>query len=125
MTAKKILVIDDDELVIQTVKNLLSRQRYETTTCTSGQEALELVASKDFDLILCDIRMPGINGVETVKQIKALLKERDRANIPMFFFTGYADDDSYAKAQTIGEVLLKPYDIHELLNLVQKHLRER
>ena len=120
---KKILLIDDDDLVTQTARNLLNRSGYETTVVNSGQDALGLISKNDFDLILCDIRMPGKNGVETVQEIQALLKTKNKPSIPSFFFTGYAEDQAFAEAQSMGEVLLKPYDIHELLRLVERHIK--
>lgn len=125
MSKPKILVIDDDGLVNQTVKNLLIRKGYEPKICENGKTALNLMAQQDFDLILCDIRMPGLNGLETIKQIRRLLKTQNRRETPAFFFTGYADDKAYQEAQAMSEVLLKPYDIHELIKLIEKHLKEK
>ena len=121
---KKILVIDDDQLVTQTVKNLLVRAGYEPAFAKSGNEALKLVGSNQYDLILCDIRMPGLDGAETIKKINDFLKKGNRNKIPTFFFTGYANDKAIDEAKSMGDVLLKPYDIYELLNLVKKHLGE-
>lgn len=118
----KILVIDDDGLVLQTARNLLVRDGYPTTSSPSGERALDLIEKEDFDLILCDIRMPQMNGIETAERIQHFLKAHGRERIPIVFFTGYADDKAYEKAKRLGDVLLKPYDIQELLTLVRRHV---
>ena len=117
---KRILVIDDERMITQTTKNLLDRKGYTTVTTLNGKEALDLITHNDFDLILCDIRMPEMNGVETAKKIKELFRKQNKKCAPIIFFTGYAEGNAYDEAQVIGEILLKPYDMHELLDLVEK-----
>ena len=122
MEKKTILIIDDDSLVSLTAQRLLTREGYEALTALGADAALELVARNKFDLIICDLRMPVTNGVQTLSKIREVLKAQGRKEIPVFFFTGFADDLAFQKAKAMGEVLLKPYDIHELLALVRKHL---
>ena len=118
----KILVIDDDGLVLQTARKLLEREGYHTTPCSNGETALNLIEKEDFDIVLCDIRMPRLDGIETAGKIRSFLKAKRRAAIPIIFFTGYADDKAYEEAKRLGDVLLKPYDIQELFTLVKRHL---
>lgn len=72
--AKKILVIDDEEILTKSFSMLLEKSGYETYTAKNGQDAEILIESEDINLVICDIRMPGKNGIETVGAIKKLLK---------------------------------------------------
>src|SRR3989338_10162723 len=67
---KRILVIDDEELVLKSVTKLLEKEGYEVAACRSGKEALEKTKKEAFDLIVCDVRMPKLNGIETLKKIR-------------------------------------------------------
>jgi len=124
--AKKILVVDDEELITKTVGNLLKREGYEVIVCESGFQAQkEIENNKDFDLIVADIRMPGINGLETIKNIKKYLKTRNKPDVHVIFITGYADSDAHIKAEKFGKVIFKPFDIRDFLSEVKKSLSSK
>jgi len=113
---RSILVIDDDKMVTYSLANLLTKEGYSTATSHDGLDALDKVIQEgDFDLIVCDIRLPGINGYETVKKIKDHLKANSKPDIPVIFITGFTDKDVHLKAQELGKVFLKPFDNKELL----------
>ncbi len=120
--AKKILVIDDEGIVIKTVGNLLKREGYLAEVVNNGFQAIETVKDNDFDLIIADIRMPNIDGVTTIKKIKENLRENKKADIPTIFITGYADSDAHIKAREFGKVLFKPFDLTEFLDAVKEAL---
>ncbi len=113
----KILVIDDEEILTKTFARLLEKHGYEVFIATHPQDAIALAEEMDFDLILCDIRMPGQNGVETARQIRA---KQDRERIPIIFLTGYADEDQEREAQELKPIayLIKPFDAFHLLRLI-------
>ena len=67
--AKKILLIDDEELIIKSLKKLLEKDGFTVFIAKNGQDALSLSDKETFDVIIADIRMPGINGVETIKSL--------------------------------------------------------
>ncbi len=67
-----ILVIDDDLGMLKTLDYILTDKGYEVVTLSSGAEAVELIKEKSFDIVLTDIKMPGMNGVEVLKEIKRL-----------------------------------------------------
>ncbi len=121
---KKILLIDDEELVIKSLLRLLSVEGYEVVVAKSGVEATEKVKQADFDLIISDVRMPGLNGIETIEQIRDYLKRLNKKTIPEILITGYADIDKYEKAMDLKVVdyLYKPFDISDLLSLVKKNI---
>ncbi|MCX7661476.1 MAG: response regulator [Candidatus Omnitrophica bacterium] len=118
--AKNILVIDDDGLVAKSLCNLLKKSDYSAEALGDGFEALEAIANTHFDLIIVDIKMPGIDGVETAKRIKELLKRKNRPDIPVIFITGYSELSE--KAKSLGKVFLKPFDNEEILKTVKEHL---
>ena len=121
---KKILLIDDDPMIIRTVDNLLKRDGYEISLCSSGQEAIEAVKKQSFDLLVVDIRMPKIDGVETARQIKQSLKQGGHSqNIPIVFITGYMDLDHCVEAGQLGKVLFKPFDMLDFLGVVRKEIQ--
>lgn len=122
---KNILVIDDDPQVLNSLEKLFKKENYIVVKALSGNEAFEKVQSQSFDLVIADIRMPDIDGVETVKKIKQIQKEKGRRDIPVLFITGYADLAANTEAERIGEVILKPFDIENLLNRVKAQSDKR
>ena len=117
--AKKILVIDDDLLVLQTLKILFKKEGDIVVAVRSGKKALETVERSDFDLVIADIKMPEMDGVEAVKKIKEYCKSKNKPEIPVMFITGYADVAAQEKAGQLGEVVLKPFDMREFLDFVK------
>lgn len=114
---KKILLIDDDHTVLESLGKLFKKHGYDVTTARSGEEALTIVENASFDLAVADIRMPGIDGVETAKAIKDRCSKKNKPEIPVIFITGYAD--ALEQAQDLGEVFVKPFDNEELLEKVE------
>ena len=122
--AKNILIIDDEELITKTLQKLLKKQGYGVTIAQSGNEALEKVKKQEFDLIVCDVRMPEMDGVETVKEIRNYLKEQGKQSIPEVFITGYADEEKYKNAVKlkVADYIYKPFDREEFLAVIRRNL---
>lgn len=121
--SKKILVIDDDPLVLKTLKVFLSRSHYEVTTVKNGQEARTQIHNGEFNLIMCDIRMPDENGIQVMTALKQINEELERPT-PFFFITGYAHEEAPIEAIKLGtcDYILKPFDLEELSESVKKHI---
>ena len=119
---KKILVIDDEELVSKSLIKLLKNNGYSAAIARSGQEAIERVKKDNFDLLVCDVRMPEMDGVETIKQIRDYLEKARKRPVPEVMITGYVDQDKYEKALDLEVVdyLSKPFDNNEFLRVVRK-----
>ena len=119
---KKILVIDDEELITKSLLKLLNSQGYITAVVRNGKEALNKVKEIDFDLIICDVRMPEMGGIETVEEIRAHLKKSNKKSIPEILITGYADLEKYQKAieLKVADYIYKPFDTTEFLRVVKK-----
>ena len=125
--AKKILVIDDDPLVLKSIRKLLEKEGYFIDTAKCAKEALEKVEVQEFQLIICDIRMPEIDGIDLIGDIRRIRKDENKPDIPVIFITGYASEEAPAKADKLGamDYILKPFDIDKLLNSVKKSLADR
>jgi CheY-like chemotaxis protein len=120
--AKKIVVIDDEDLITASLQKLLSRQGYDVVIAQKSSLALQKVKETDFDLIISDVRMPEMDGIETLRQIRAYLQKSNKKLIPEILITGYADLDKYEKAMDlkVAEYVYKPFDNAGFLQVVKK-----
>lgn len=119
----KILLIDDDELVVKSLVRLLEKSGYDVAFAQSAVDALSLVANTDFDLVISDIRMPGESGVVAVEKIQKIYKDRQVA-CGFIFISGYSEEDTPAHAIRLGisAFIDKPFDINEILKTVADEL---
>ena len=117
---KRILVIDDEEILTRTFSKLLEKQGYEVFVAKNGGDALAMVEVETFDLIISDIRMPGKNGVDVIKAVQDFMDANQKRRVPVIFITGFADDQVEKKARELGPVayLFKPFDVRELIDVV-------
>ena len=122
--AKKILVIDDEELITKSLLKLLSTEGYNVSVVRNGKDAIEKVQASDFDLIISDVRMPDLDGIETIKQIRVYLKRLNKKPIPEILITGYADKEKYETALDlkIADYLYKPFDRADFLKIVKRNI---
>jgi DNA-binding response OmpR family regulator len=104
---------------------LLEKNGFTVFVAKNGQDAIIMAEEENFDLIIADIRMPGINGVDTVQSIFENLENRKVSKIPTIFITGYADKDIKQRATALKPIayIYKPFDISELVNKVKEVLR--
>jgi len=121
--AKKILVIDDDSIVSRTLKMLLRNAGYDVEIADSGLKALHIIKEDKFDLIVSDIRMPGMSGIETIKKLRENEKEEDKIT-PAVIITGYAGEGQYFPDEALGvtDYLYKPFENQEFLKMVKNAL---
>ncbi len=96
-TAQKVLVIDDDEVVGRSFDRVLSEKGYAVSTALDGEEALEKCGSEEYDVVFTDIKMPGMDGLEVTKRIKAKCPWT-----PVVIITGYGTAENEAKAKVLG-----------------------
>jgi len=122
MAGEKILVVDDEALVVETLEKVLEQEEFEVVTATSGRSALEKAQSNNFDLVVTDIRMPGKDGVESAREISRLFRQNAKKDIPIIFITGFADLASTLKAEKLGEVIMKPFDLDRFLMTIREYL---
>jgi len=116
-----ILVVDDNEDNRQILNDLLSAADYEVIEAAAGDEAVRLAGERVPDLILMDIQLPGINGLEATRLIKA---EPRLAHIPVIAVTSFAltGDDAKARAAGCDHYVTKPFSPRALLAIVRGYL---
>ena len=121
---KNILIIDDEGLVTKSLQKLLARQGYNAVVAASGEEAIEKFKAGSFHLVVSDVRMPQINGIETIERIRQLQKEAGKEPVPEILITGYADEDSYNKALNlkVADYIFKPFDTTQFLDAIKRNL---
>jgi CheY-like chemotaxis protein len=120
-TKKRILLIDDEELVIKSVRKLFEKEGFGVLIARNGDEAVGVVKTEDVDLAVCDVRMPGKGGVETIREIQRERGNQGKPPVPFIFLTGYADDDLEAREQDLhpAAIVYKPFDAFKLLELIR------
>ena len=119
--SKRILVVEDQEDNRQIIRDLLSATDYEIMEAESGEVALEAVAKQRPDLILMDIQLPGMDGYEVTRRIKA---DPALRSIPIIAVTSYALSGEEQKARAAGcdEYVPKPYSPRQLLAKIRQYL---
>ena len=117
-----ILIVDDIPKNIQILGNILSKENYQIAYAQNGEQALSITRHQEFDLILLDIMMPGMDGFAVCKA----LKERpETSDIPVIFLTAKADMNSIVKGFAAGgqDYITKPFNTSELLARTQTHIQ--
>jgi DNA-binding NtrC family response regulator len=114
----KILIVDDDRLLQNSLRNILS-EKYETVIAGSGEEALRFLKKGSVDLVLLDIRLPGMDGIETLAHIRTMAQ-----GPVVVMMTAYEDTKTVIKSMKMGahDYLVKPLEIEELEIIIEKAL---
>lgn len=121
MNKERILVIDDEDFILQLAKDILERSNYDVHVMSNGYEGLRLIDTEKFDLLLTDIRMPDISGLDLIRNV------RNRNNeIPIIVITGHGTLDIAINAIRLGAqgFLLKPFTPEELRSTVSEALEK-
>ena len=118
---KRILVVDDDENILNLEKTILEGKGFEVTRAAGGAEALTLLASSSFDLVLLDVMMPGVDGFTVCRKIKEDPRTKD---LPVIFLTAKGGGDALAEGFESGAVMYinKPFTANKLLTIVNTML---
>jgi DNA-binding NtrC family response regulator len=114
---KKVLVIDDEQIVLNSVKKVLGQGNYDVETTLSGRQGLEWALKKNYDIVLTDVRMPDMGGMLILRDIKKV-----KPSLPVVIITGYANVQSAMQAMSLGaaEYIEKPFTPDQLLKAVNK-----
>ena len=120
--AAKVWLVDDEEEFIDLMSQRLETRGLKVVTVQSGEEAVSTVADHNFDVAVVDLAMPGIDGIETLKQIKG-----ERPDISVIMLTGQATVKSGIEAMKYGamDFLEKPVDLNVLMEKIWQAKRER
>ena len=119
--AKRILVVDDDENILNLEKTILEQKGFDVTTAAGGAEALKVLEDKVFDLVLLDVMMPEVDGFAVCRRIKEDPRLKD---IPVIFLTAKGGGDALAEGFESGAVMYinKPFTANKLLTIVNTML---
>jgi CheY-like chemotaxis protein len=111
----RILIVDDDAAITATFENILSGEGYDVATATDGDQAIDLAAREPFDVVLLDLVMPGIDGIDALRRLREVAP-RTRVII----LSAYIEPDREAEAFRLGAeaVLSKPPDLNKLLRFL-------
>lgn len=118
----RVLLVDDEERFLTTTARLLTVRGFHVGTATSGPEALRKLQEEPYDVVVLDVRMPGMSGIEALKEIKTR-----RPNVEVLILTGHASVDAAVEIMRLGgcEYLLKPCSIDELADRIESALERR
>lgn len=122
--AKRIMVVDDDEMVLMALDELLKPEGYEVQTVSSGTEALQKLDQGGYDLLMLDVIMPEMDGYELCKRIRQKEKYKET---PVVFLTAKSRDEDRAKGLEAGAnlYLSKPISPDKLLGIVSDALGQK
>jgi DNA-binding response OmpR family regulator len=117
--AKQILIIDDEPMIVESVSYNLKQEGYEVLTALDGDTGLQLAQTKDIDLILLDLMLPGINGLEICRQI------RQQSSIPIIMLTAKEGEIDRVLGLELGadDYVTKPFSMRELLARIKSVLK--
>lgn len=119
--AQHILAVDDEPQILRIVQVNLEKAGYQVSTASNGREALEAVRAKHPDLVIMDVTMPEMNGLDALKALKA---DEATASVPVVMLTANAEDEDVMTGWQNGAhaYLNKPLNVRELLNFIQSIL---
>jgi len=122
MEKMKMMLVDDEERFLSTTQKLLAKKDFEVVTATSGKEALEILRQKHIHVVILDVKMPGMDGIATLKEIKNRFPM-----VEVIMLTGHATVESAIEGLKSGatDYLMKPTGIDELVGKAQEAFKKR
>ena len=122
MEKMKLLLVDDETRYLETTSKLIERKGYDVWTAPSGEKALEILAAHNIHVVVLDVKMPGMDGNETLKHIKELYPLTE-----VIMLTGHATVDSAIDGLKSGawDYLMKPADIEEIIEKAELAFQKR
>ncbi len=121
-TNGRILVLDDEQIVLDSITRILEGEKYEVKTCRSGSQALDALKAGGYDVLITDLKMPGMDGIQAMEA----LAEID-PDLSMIMVTAYSTVDSAVKAMKLGaaDYIRKPFTPDQLVSLVDRVMDDR
>ncbi|MCT4564696.1 MAG: response regulator transcription factor [Maledivibacter sp.] len=121
MGKRKILVVDDEHHILELIQFNLESNNFDVATCDNGEDAVKFAQNGDIDLIILDLMLPGIDGIEVCRRIR----NSDYRNIPIIMLTAKGEENDKIKGLDIGadDYMTKPFSIRELLARIKAVLR--
>ncbi len=117
MKSSSILVVDDNKDFADVFCDILKSNKYNAESCYGGEQALKKIKEAPVDIMFIDIRMPGMDGIETLKRIKKIFPETR-----VIMMTGYSVDEMVHKAleEDASDIIYKPFEIDKVLSLISQ-----
>ena len=121
MVDKPILIVDDEPIVRESIRDWLQEAGYPVATAESGEEALKMMETQDFSVLVLDVRLPGKTGVQILREVKTL-----KPQIKSIIITAYPSAELAVEAMKLGAVdyLIKPVAPDELERLIRETLSQ-
>jgi DNA-binding NtrC family response regulator len=118
----QVLLVDDETEFLETLVKRLKKRNLDVSSASSGKEALEALANHPADVVVLDVKMPDMDGIETLKEIKKL-----NPNVEVIMLTGHASIEVAIQGMELGafDYLMKPMDIDELLYKLQDAYKKK
>ncbi len=118
----KVLMVDDEEDFVKTLSERMQMRDLESNVALSGEQALQQVAEDIPDVMVLDLKMPGIDGLEVLRRVKKLYP-----NIPVVILTGHGSEKDENEARRLGafDYLQKPVDIEKLIKTLRKAYKKK
>jgi signal transduction histidine kinase/ActR/RegA family two-component response regulator len=119
---RRVLVVDDNPVNLAVARGLVGRAGHQVSTAANGREALEAVRSAPWGLVLMDLQMPEMDGLEATRQIRLLPGESGRVPIIALTASALPDDEVACRAAGMNELLVKPIDVRALSTVLERYL---
>lgn len=118
----RVLLVDDEAEFLETLCKRLARREVEAFTASSGEAALAFLTADEVDVVVLDVKMPGMDGIETLKRIKELRPEQE-----VIMLTGHASMEAAIQGMQLGafDYIMKPADINQLLYKIEDARKKR
>jgi DNA-binding NtrC family response regulator len=122
MAQRTSILVVDDELSVRESLRMILKSNYLVYTAANGKEALQYIQKDKIDLVTLDLKMPGLSGIEVLREIK-----KKNANIEVVVITGYGSEQNLQEATRYGagDFITKPFNMPDLINSVAKSLERR
>jgi len=117
-----ILVVDDELLIRDLLYDFFTGQGWDISVAEDGEKALEVMRSRDFDLVLTDIKMPAMDGLDLTSHVK-----QSHPELPVVLMTGFPSVDTAVEAlrKKVDDYIIKPFNINQLYKLVEAKVKDR
>jgi two-component system, NtrC family, response regulator len=121
MSLGTVLAVDDEQNIRRLIRNEFTLEGYDVTTARSGEEGLAIIEQKHFDVMLLDIKLPKLNGIEVLRKVKSI-----SSGMEVIMITGYGDIQSAVDSLKLGarDYVTKPFKLDDLLAIVQRAVAE-
>ncbi|MGD2152879.1 MAG: response regulator [Gemmatimonadales bacterium] len=115
MDPVRVLIVDDEAELVSALEERLNLRGFEASGVTNGAEALSLIAEEPFDVVLLDLKMPGLDGLEVIRRIKV-----EQPELQVILLTGWGSEEDAEKGKELGayDYLMKPVKIRDLVRVL-------